>query len=163
KGRKKNTPDWITGMDVKFKQDAAKKEPTLATGAEFKQDAIKKEPTVDWDAFSTTPPDKTLTSFPRGHLIAESFGGPNEAWNIVPMLLSFNTKGRWKKMERELSGWLETYNDLSIKIEITYGGQDLRVPTKFSVKLKRAHPLQSWVLPHVIIPPHQILIPESLK
>src|SRR5262249_40420564 len=52
KGRKKNTPDWITGMDVKFKQDAAKKEPTLATGAEFKQDAIKKEPTVDWDAFS---------------------------------------------------------------------------------------------------------------
>ena len=54
-----------------------------------------------------------------GPLIADSLGGPTEAYNLVPMNLSLN-RGQYEKLERELRSYLANGHKVDVDIQSVY-------------------------------------------
>lgn len=46
----------------------------------------------------------------RGHILADSLGGPNLAWNFFPQPYYENRYGEWRQFEREIKGQLANAN-----------------------------------------------------
>jgi hypothetical protein len=107
-------------------------EPISAMNAQFK--GLTK-PQLDWQAFGTKIDGTIGPGFDRGHLIAEQFGGPNVAWNIVPMHAYYNERGPWRRVEWDLLKLMKPIGQLYVVIEIFYTGTDPRIPSKFKVSV----------------------------
>ncbi|XP_063701133.1 uncharacterized protein LOC134831346 [Culicoides brevitarsis] len=47
----------------------------------------------------------------RGHILADSLGGPNTYWNFFPQAGSSNMGGEWRRFEREMADWVRNFSD----------------------------------------------------
>lgn len=60
-----------------------------------------------------------------GHLIADSLGGPTEAYNLVPMSSSLN-RGQYEKLERELKSYAENGHTVKLDIQPQYSDNGIK-------------------------------------
>jgi hypothetical protein len=60
--------------------------------------------------------------FAAGHAIADTNGGPNTTWNLVPMAHQFNNQGGWKSMELRIGACLgdPAVKKISMAVALTY-------------------------------------------
>lgn len=107
--------------------------------------------------------DTTLANYDRGHLVAETLGGPNNFWNVVPMYQWFNRRGPYRKMELTLESSLSQGKQVHFSATIKYGNSDGRIPSSFQVTLTQAGAnSETQTLNHVIPVRAKITIPAQL-
>ena len=71
-----------------------------------------KTPTKTWDG--TDQNTGQTTGFHKGHLIALSLGGPNDAKNIVPQPGNWQANGAWRQLEKSIERYcLQCYGQSS--------------------------------------------------
>ncbi len=115
-------------------------------------------------SFTYSQPDTTLANYDRGHLVAETLGGPNNSWNVVPMYQWFNRRGPYRKMELTLESALAQGKQVLFSATINYGNSDGRIPSAFEITLTQASGQPATqTLSHAIPARTKITIPGALK
>lgn len=106
----------------------------------------------------------------RGHIVAESLGGPNTSDNVVPMQPTFHQLGGvWRRLEQRLEGIKKDYGVVSLRIEVVYNdAMDELVPAGFRVTARcgddvadldvyfHTHKLENYYIAHDAVLPQQV-------
>lgn len=82
---------------------------------------------------SLQDPTRNQSGYERGHIVAESLGGPNISENIVPLNAHMNRAGDWRVMELAI-GKLKKEVAGFIAVRINYG-DDTGIPRSFLIRV----------------------------